>query len=248
MFAWTRRKDTLSALAGSDADIQVLYTDATGRLYVNTGGTSSAINDSLTGPITAGQVGAIVLAKNIYDGNFYTIHTTAMDVDAQSASERGLNTRAHLEAFNGTTYDRLRVDANKNLLVSLNTLLSGEDTSNGRIRVENKPADADSVQETMQNAAVAIGNGTAVNVKGYGRLTLYCSLAGTATVTFEGTVDDTNYVAIGMAAVATGVVATTATATGMFYLPAGFSLSQVRARISAWTSGAVTVTSRKQPR
>jgi hypothetical protein len=100
--------------------------------------------------------------------------------------------------------------------------------------------------DTLQSAAVATGNGTAVNLKGFHELVLQISGITTATITFEGTVNDSAWFAVGMAAVGTGVVATTATADGAFYLPRNLHLSQFRARISAWTSGTITVVARRQ--
>ena len=103
--------------------------------------------------------------------------------------------------------------------------------------------------ETMQSAAVATGNGTAISLRGFGRLTVYVSMAGTATITFEGSIDGgTTYFTVGLAAVATGTVASAPTATGAYYLPAGhMPLTHFRARISAWTSGATSAVALKAP-
>ena len=93
---------------------------------------------------------------------------------------------------------------------------------------------------TMQSAAVATGNGTAVNAQGYA--TMCIQLSGTMTsltVTFEATADDTNWVAVQAANANTGAVASTATAAGLYVIPcAGFS--QLRARVSTYGSGNVT--------
>lgn len=108
---------------------------------------------------------------------------------------------------------------------------------------------ASSVLETLQNAAAATGNGTAIDVKGQRSLVLDVTGTFVATVTFEGTIDDSNWVAIGLKTAADAAAVTSATAVGMFKLPQDLdALSQVRARVSAWTSGAVTVKSRKHPR
>jgi len=99
---------------------------------------------------------------------------------------------------------------------------------------------------TLQDAAEATADGTALNMKGYRTLTVQVSGTFTGTVTFEGTIDDTNWFAVGMPAAATGTAASTATAAGAFYLPDEFSLSQFRARVSAYTDGDITVTARRQ--
>ena len=63
----------------------------------------------------------------------------------------------------------------------------------------------------------------------------------TATITWEGTVDGTNWVAIQATNLNTGSAATTATADGLYRINVT-GLLKVRARISAWTAGTITVT------
>lgn len=99
----------------------------------------------------------------------------------------------------------------------------------------------------MQVAAGATGNGTAITVTNAddgAYSVLVCQVSGitTATITFEGTVDGTNWVAIGFTSLADGTtVATTAAADGLYRCTV-IGLYQVRARISAWSAGAVNVT------
>tara|TARA_R110000868_G_scaffold135264_2_gene347707 strand:+ start:2999 stop:3349 length:351 start_codon:yes stop_codon:yes gene_type:complete len=99
----------------------------------------------------------------------------------------------------------------------------------------------------MQDAAVATGNGTAIRcVDGSNgaMTTVTCQVQGTfsATITFEGTVDNTNWVAIGFTSLADGTTtATTATAAGLFRATV-LGLQQVRARVSGYVSGTCNVT------
>lgn len=94
---------------------------------------------------------------------------------------------------------------------------------------------------TLQNAAGATGNGTVINtMSGYAWMTVDVSGTFTATLTFEGTIDGTNWFAVGLQPWAGGALATTATAAGQFKLPTDLLLDKFRARVSAWTSGAVT--------
>lgn len=65
--------------------------------------------------------------------------------------------------------------------------------------------------------------------------------AWSGTVTFEGTIDGTNWVAINADPMPTGAAATSTTAQGLFQVPCA-GLSQVRARLSTATSGSITVT------
>jgi hypothetical protein len=93
---------------------------------------------------------------------------------------------------------------------------------------------------TLHNAATATGNGTALSVAGRSRVGLQVSGAFVATVTFEASINGSDYVTLQMFPSNSSTGATTATAAGIWTATvAGFSL--VRARISAYTSGAVTV-------
>jgi hypothetical protein len=93
----------------------------------------------------------------------------------------------------------------------------------------------------LQSAATGTGNGTAVDVTGVSRVGVQITGITTATVTFEGTVDGTNWVAVGLPAAATGTIASAPTADGVWFgTVAGLRL--FRARISAYTSGTITVT------
>jgi hypothetical protein len=93
----------------------------------------------------------------------------------------------------------------------------------------------------MQNAAVATGNGTPFMCEGVAFLA--CQVTGTfvGTVTFEATIDDTNWVAVQAKNENDGALATTATAAGIYSFPVAGYL-KARARVSSWTSGTITVT------
>jgi hypothetical protein len=72
--------------------------------------------------------------------------------------------------------------------------------------------------------------------------TLTIQITGTfvGTVTFEGSIDGVNYVSLLASDVTTGATATTTTAAGIFRVDVT-GLYKVRMRVSAWTSGAITV-------
>lgn len=105
------------------------------------------------------------------------------------------------------------------------------------------------IYETLQSAAVATGNGTAISMRGFARLSVMVTMAGTATITFEGSIDGgTTYAALGLRLLGTGVIASAPTATGVYYMPSDFPpLTHFRARISAWTSGATSAVALKAP-
>lgn len=105
------------------------------------------------------------------------------------------------------------------------------------------------LKETLQSGAVATGNGTAIAMRGFGRLTVSVTISDTATVTFEGSIDGgATYFALGLGLSTTGAIASAPTATGTYYMPAAFPpLTHFRARVSAWTAGTVNVVSLKAP-
>lgn len=94
--------------------------------------------------------------------------------------------------------------------------------------------------EVLQAAAVAVGNGTVLNVAGLARLGLHVTIADTATVRFEGSIDGQGWGPVTMTD-AGGNSADHATASGVYQGDVS-GLSLFKARISDWTAGAVTVT------
>lgn len=106
---------------------------------------------------------------------------------------------------------------------------------------------------TLQDAAVATGRGTAFPCLGAGAVLFDVSIATTATVAFEAAFlastannTETGWTAIDAVARNGGAKATSTTATGKFLVLCSGE-AQVRARISAWTAGAVTVKARAIP-
>jgi len=101
---------------------------------------------------------------------------------------------------------------------------------------------------TMQSAATATGNGTAAvttsgNAGAFATLTMQVSGISGDTITFEATADDTNWVSVLVTNLTSGTAATTTTADGIFQIAVG-AISQVRARISTYSAGTITVAGR----
>ena len=100
--------------------------------------------------------------------------------------------------------------------------------------------------KALQAAAAATGDGETlecVDGDGLTLATAVLQVAGTfvGTVTFEGSVDGSNWIAVQGTNLNSGAAASTATAAGLFrFAVAG--LAALRARVSAYTSGAITVT------
>ncbi|CAB4128462.1 hypothetical protein UFOVP103_45 [uncultured Caudovirales phage] len=113
--------------------------------------------------------------------------------------------------------------------------------SNGALVVANNVPSQMSSLLTFQSGATATGNGTPVDVSGYGSITVQQTVSGTATVTYEASQDGTTYVSIYGQYLGT-IGATSNSLTGSNQLK--FSLSGTkwfRARISAYSSGTVDV-------
>ena len=97
---------------------------------------------------------------------------------------------------------------------------------------------------TLQNAAVANGNGTTLNVAGYVtailNVTASVAMSGGTTINFEASVDGTTWVAINAITIGSSAVGTTTTTTGDYQIAvAGYS--NLRARISAYSAGTITI-------
>lgn len=90
----------------------------------------------------------------------------------------------------------------------------------------------------LQDDAVAIGDGTSINVLHASVAVVQVTGITTATITWEGTVDETNWVSLIGKNVATGTEATTATADGIYSIPVT-GMSLLRAPISAYTTGTI---------
>lgn len=95
---------------------------------------------------------------------------------------------------------------------------------------------------TLQNAVGATGNGAELPVDQYGGVGLQVTISATATVTFETTVDGTTWVSAACVSVAdtSGTLTSTATGSGAYQCNVS-GMALFRARVSAFTSGTVTV-------
>lgn len=88
---------------------------------------------------------------------------------------------------------------------------------------------------TMQNAASATATGTWMHVTGISSVVAQISGTFVASVTWQGTVDESNWVSIQAENLATGAVSSKATATGLYKLNVA-GLRRIRANMT-WTSG-----------
>lgn len=104
------------------------------------------------------------------------------------------------------------------------------------------------------NIVVAINSGSltaaeqsaSLEVKGNGKAAVQLTGTFVGTVSFEGTVDGTNWVAINMTPPNSATAASSATAAGV-WVGSASALRAVRARMSAYTSGTAVVSVRVSP-
>ena len=95
----------------------------------------------------------------------------------------------------------------------------------------------------MQNAAGATGTGTVLPMDGAKAAAFQVTGTFTATITFEATVNGVDWVtyALNDISTTTRVHSTTQNSTGIYIADDAAGLAAIRARISAYTNGAVTV-------
>jgi len=101
---------------------------------------------------------------------------------------------------------------------------------------------------TLQNNVSTVGAGTLLSVNGMSVIALTVNITSVATVVFEGTEDGTNFTALNAVQLGTTTIASSVSASGIsvWEMPVG-GLVSVRARVSAYTSGNITVTGHAVP-
>lgn len=95
---------------------------------------------------------------------------------------------------------------------------------------------------TLQNAVQANANGDILGLRSSHDMAIQITGTFSATINFEGTIDDSTWVAVGLKTAGDGAAVTSATGAGIWKLPNdGPALSGFRARVSSYASGSVTV-------
>lgn len=93
----------------------------------------------------------------------------------------------------------------------------------------------------FQSAAAVDGNGMAMDVGGLALVGVQVTGTFSATVTIEGSIDESTWVAVRSFNVATGAVVTSMTAAVLLQVPVA-GLRTLRCRISSYASGTITAT------
>jgi hypothetical protein len=94
---------------------------------------------------------------------------------------------------------------------------------------------------TLQSAAASAINGTPADVSNYDVAGIQVQGISGDTITWETSIDGTNWKGILVAPVTTGTGALTTTADGVFVVECA-GLALIRARISTYSAGVITVT------
>lgn len=110
---------------------------------------------------------------------------------------------------------------------------------------------SNAVSATLQSAAVANGNGTILNTSGMAvaSLSVNCSsCSGGTVVNFEASEDGTNFTPVWATQSGTNTIATTTSTAGLTFwdIPLGVKQS-IRARVSTYSAGTITVTGHATP-
>jgi hypothetical protein len=175
---------TVTANAGTGTqDVNVTnasipVTDNGGSLTVD--GSVSVSNFPATQPVS----GSVTVSGTVTADT--ELPNAAALVDATSNPTTPI-VGAAMEAFNGTTWDRIRTQ----------DALSGNganDTTVGILAVSAGPGYA--IRYNPTNLGTAANSASTINVEGANSVTYALSTTTTGTITFEGTADNTNWVAI----------------------------------------------------
>jgi len=98
---------------------------------------------------------------------------------------------------------------------------------------------------TMQNAVTANGNGTTLNVNEYATAVLEIRGTFSATINFECSIDDTNWYPV-LATKNDGTISSSCTTVGLYEIKVA-AWKSIRARVSGYVSGNVTVVGKVSP-
>lgn len=166
--------------------------------------------------------------------------TNTLKVDGSAVTQPVAGTKTNNNAAPGATnVGALTALANASApswaegnLVALSTDLSGA------LRTSSSVTPASDV--TASASLSATGSATTATLNGAATATVYISGTWSATVQFEGSTDGTNYYSVNATPVTGGAPVTSTAANGQWQVSTG-GLANLRARVSAYTSGTVVI-------
>lgn len=243
---------TTSSPSYTTAQTSPLSLDTSGSLRV-------AVVSGSTGNAAAGNTGSSVPAQADYSG--LNVGGTLRGATAVNPSGTVYAQQFDIASVAGSTVATAAsgiqkvaiVDSNGNAITNSDIVaVKTDQTTPGTTDLVHATQIAStSTTTTMQNAATASGNGTVLAVDGMSSaiLTVNCSsCSGGTTINFEAQNDGTNFAAVNATLHNSSVIASTTTTAGLTYwqIPvAGWK--QLRARISGYSAGTVTVTGTTVP-
>ena len=200
------------SIAGTQAtgEIQELRVDANGEAQVDV--LSSAL-----------PTGAATATGQLPDGHNVTVDNATLTVDAPLA------TPVHTRLSDGT--DAIEVTAAGELNV-LATAQPGVDIGDVSVR--------DVTPVTATGTITALNGTVQIDVGGYGSVAIQITGTWTATVTFQGTVDGTNWETLQVVPLASGTAVTSTTINGAWLVAAG-GMNLIRCEATLFTSGTIQV-------
>jgi len=97
--------------------------------------------------------------------------------------------------------------------------------------------------QTLLSAVGATGAGTAISMGGMAMCALQTVITSTATVTWQGTIDGSNWIAVALADLnsTSRARATTTSTNGLYLFEPAAGITSLRPNVTSWTSGTVTV-------
>lgn len=175
-------------------------------------------------------------------------------LDARSVDNDFDETVSYMAMFNGTSFDRVRGTIANGLTVDVtrSALPTGAATeatvagllTNTQLRASAVPVSvATDLDTTATGTLTAAAQTVVLAIGGHSGAAVQLSGTWVGTVTFEGTVDGTNWNSVNAVAATTSTPQATTTVNGLYRLTPG-GLVSIRANMTAFTSGSATVTMR----
>lgn len=203
-------------LAARLSDGTAFLTTTSGRLSVDGSGVTQPVSGTVTSNIGTGNLAGIT-------GTVTTTGTKTNNNAAPGATNLGALTAvstASAPSYTEGNLVALSVDNSGLLRTSASVTPASDVTATGDL------TSATSVTTATLNGSTAIG--------------VYIFGTWVGTVQFEGSIDGTNYFSVNARPMANGTLVTSTTANGQWQLDSG-SLATFRARVSAYTSGTVSI-------
>ena len=198
---------------------------------------ASAVPVSVSGGATSANQATEIASLASIDGKTATLVSGRVPVDGSSVTQPV--SAASLPLPSGAATSALQTSGNASLTSIDAKLGSG---TPGVPSASAVPAVQFS-DLAASGSLTALNQAVTMNVNGQSTFSVQLTGPFTGTVTFEATLDGTNWIAVTAAAVGTGTLASTASAVGL-YRGNIASSAQFRVRCSAFTSGTIVVSAR----